>query len=45
MIGVESLEELQTLRREFGRKLKQFLIQMRAESLEEAQEIVQRAGG
>jgi len=45
MIGVETVEELQTLRREFGPRLKQFLIQMRAESLEQAQEILQMVGG
>jgi 5-methyltetrahydrofolate--homocysteine methyltransferase len=41
MIGVGSVDHLLALREEFGPKLKQFLIPMRAESLEQAQEILQ----
>jgi hypothetical protein len=41
MIGVEDVEGLLALRREFGPKLNQFLIQMRAGSLEDAEGILQ----
>jgi 5-methyltetrahydrofolate--homocysteine methyltransferase len=40
MIGVQDVESLRALRREFGPKLKQFLISMRAQTLEQAQEIL-----
>jgi 5-methyltetrahydrofolate--homocysteine methyltransferase len=40
MIGVEDLQGLRALRREFGPRLKQFLISMRAQSLEEAEGIL-----
>ena len=40
MIGVQDVEGLRALRREFGPKLKQFLISMRAQTLEQAREIL-----
>jgi 5-methyltetrahydrofolate--homocysteine methyltransferase len=40
MIGIEGIDDLLAMHREFGPKLKQFLIQMRAESLNEAKEIL-----
>jgi hypothetical protein len=40
MIGVGDVESLTAMQREFGHKLNQFLIQMRAESLREAEEIL-----
>jgi 5-methyltetrahydrofolate--homocysteine methyltransferase len=41
MIGVGELDSLLALRQEFGRKLGQFLIQMRAETPEQAEDILQ----
>ena len=40
MIGVEDVDGLLALRREFGPQLKQFLLQMRAETLDQAEEIL-----
>lgn len=40
MIGVESADELGMLKREFGSQLKQFMITMRADSVQHAQEIL-----
>jgi hypothetical protein len=40
MIGVEDCDGLLLLRREFGSRLKQFLIQMRAETPAQAEKIL-----